>query len=128
METNFKVGDLVLVSPWNQKDYITKIAHVTPKGYVQLEGYVGKYHAKYNNQGHQIPYSMTGGHIRPATDKDIKRIAHRRRVAALKQIDWDKEFTPEQIEQLLTGIKKVQINNKQLREAEEQKKIEAPKE
>jgi len=123
-EINFRVGDLVVVEPWNQRDYITKIAHVTPKGYVQLEGYVGKFHAKYNNRGEQIPYSMTGGHIRPATEEDIERIAHRNRMDKLAKIDWHK-VDPEFGDKVYAVIK--EYDNALLGKPKETKQISAPK-
>lgn len=126
-EITFRVGDEVLVSPWNQDDYIAKIGHVTPKGYVQLEGRIGRYHTKYDNYGNKIPHEMTGGNIRPATEADRKRIAHRNRINALKRVKWEL-FTEEQIEQLYSGLQKVHKHNKALAAAEEQKKLEAPKE
>lgn len=126
METRFKKGDTVLVRS-RTDEYIAKVGNVTPTGRFQLEGQEGKYRPKYDNNGHEIGDIWSQTLVSLATLEDIQRINHNTRIKRLKNTNWEKDFTPEAIQEIWNLVKSLKNKDKALKVAEEQKKPEAPK-
>jgi len=90
-----KEGDLVVVAPWRSREYTQKVERVTKTQIILGDS------AKFNKQGFEVPYSMTGSCIEEPTPEKMAVVKHKVSVEKVFRLATKENFAKLTIDELL---------------------------